>query len=180
MLASGSGVCRLAAIPAKRRGRSKEPTQQGRGGCKPDRWRDIGQSVRVNLSDEFGQLIRALSKMERQLSDSLRGIKSSADSVMVAAQDIANGDTDLSVRTEEQAASLEETAARMTQLTETDREAKLGQRPASQCSCHSCTRRCQRRQGGSARHGGHDRTDPWKFGQDFGNHWRDRGHRVPD
>ena len=68
---------------------------------------------------EFGELLDALGKMDRNLSDTVRGIKASTESVSVASREIASGNTDLSSRTEEQAASLEETAASMTQLTET-------------------------------------------------------------
>jgi methyl-accepting chemotaxis protein len=79
----------------------------------------LGIQIAVNSHDEFGQLLEALRKMEGRLSDTVRGIKASAQSVMVASQEIASGNTDLSARTEEQAASLEQTAASMTQLTHT-------------------------------------------------------------
>jgi methyl-accepting chemotaxis protein len=75
--------------------------------------------VVVDSRGEFGQLLEALKKMDEQLSDTVRGIKASTESVTVASREIASGNTDLSARTEEQAASLEETAASMTQLTET-------------------------------------------------------------
>ena len=71
--------------------------------------------------DEFGQLLLALQKMDRQLSDTVSGIKASSESVNVAAREIASGNADLSMRTEEQAASLGQTASSMTQLTETVR-----------------------------------------------------------
>ncbi|CAE6760573.1 hypothetical protein R69746_03374 [Paraburkholderia aspalathi] len=75
--------------------------------------------VVVDSGGEFGQLLEALKKMDQQLSQTVRGIKVSTESVAVASREIASGNTDLSARTEEQAASLEETAASMTQLTET-------------------------------------------------------------
>ena len=71
--------------------------------------------------DEFGQLLLALQKMDRQLGETVSGIKASSESVSVAAREIASGNADLSVRTEEQAASLGQTASSMTQLTETVR-----------------------------------------------------------
>jgi methyl-accepting chemotaxis protein len=79
----------------------------------------LENDVQIKSQDEFGQLLEALKKMDHQLSDTVRGIKASTESVTVASREIANGNTDLSARTEEQAASLEETAASMTQLTET-------------------------------------------------------------
>ncbi|MGN6667626.1 MAG: methyl-accepting chemotaxis protein [Trinickia sp.] len=76
---------------------------------------------RVDLTsrDEFGLLLESLKKMDQQLADTVRGIKASTESVTVAAVQIANGNQDLSSRTEQQAASLEETVASMTELTET-------------------------------------------------------------
>ncbi|MGX7004309.1 methyl-accepting chemotaxis protein [Caballeronia sp. KNU42] len=79
----------------------------------------LENQVVVDSGGEFGQLLEALKKMDQQLSDTVRGIKASTESVAVASREIASGNTDLSARTEEQAASLEETAASMTQLTET-------------------------------------------------------------
>ena len=79
----------------------------------------LDNRITVRTRDEFGRLLNALKLMDQQLSDTVRGIKSSAESVTVAAREIAAGNTDLSARTEEQAASLEETASSMTELTET-------------------------------------------------------------
>jgi methyl-accepting chemotaxis protein len=59
--------------------------------------------------------------MRRQLSGVVARIKTSAESISVAAGEIAQGNVDLSQRTEEQAASLEETAASMEELTSTVR-----------------------------------------------------------
>lgn len=79
----------------------------------------LDNRVVVDSRGEFGQLLEALGKMDGRLADTVRGIKTSTDSVTVASREIASGNLDLSARTEEQAASLEETAASMTQLTET-------------------------------------------------------------
>jgi methyl-accepting chemotaxis protein len=79
----------------------------------------LENQVVVDSGGEFGQLLEALQKMDQQLSDTVRGIKTSTESVAVASREIASGNTDLSARTEQQAASLEETASSMTQLTET-------------------------------------------------------------
>lgn len=78
--------------------------------------------ITVDVRGEFGLLLDALRIMDAKLSDTVRGIKASAESVTVASREIASGNLDLSARTEEQAASLEETAASMTQLTETVRQ----------------------------------------------------------
>jgi HAMP domain-containing protein len=77
----------------------------------------LENQIVVDSGGEFGLLLDALKKMDQQLSETVRGIKASTESVAVASREIASGNTDLSARTEEQAASLEETAASMTQLT---------------------------------------------------------------
>ncbi|MFM0179562.1 methyl-accepting chemotaxis protein [Paraburkholderia aspalathi] len=79
----------------------------------------LGNDIPNQSQDEFGQLLSSLKKMDQQLSDTIHGIKISAESVTVASREIASGNTDLAARTGQQAASLEETAASMTQLTET-------------------------------------------------------------
>jgi methyl-accepting chemotaxis protein len=79
----------------------------------------LGNDIQIKSQDEFGQLLSSLKKMDQQLGNAVHGIKTSADSVTLASREIASGNTDLSARTGQQAASLEETAASMTQLTET-------------------------------------------------------------
>ena len=81
----------------------------------------LDNTIDISSKDEFGVLLGALQKMDRQLSETIRGIKRSIDSVSLASKEIASGNLDLSSRTEEQAASLEETASSMTELTETVR-----------------------------------------------------------
>lgn len=80
---------------------------------------NLENQVSTGSKDEFGMLLKALSTMDHQLSDTVRHIKTSAESVMTASREIASGNADLSTRTEKQAVSLEQTAASMTELTET-------------------------------------------------------------
>ena len=58
-------------------------------------------------------LIHAMGRMRLALTDTVSQIKASADCVATATKEIAAGNINLSQRTEEQAASLEETAASM-------------------------------------------------------------------
>lgn len=81
----------------------------------------LDNQIRIDSKDEFGVLLDALQKMDVQLSETIRGVKRSIESVSLASKEIATGNLDLSSRTEEQAASLEETASSMTELTETVR-----------------------------------------------------------
>lgn len=76
--------------------------------------------VRIALADgDDRSLMASLEAMRARLTNIVTGIKSSAESISVAAGEIAQGNLDLSQRTEEQAASLEQTAASMEELTST-------------------------------------------------------------
>jgi len=71
--------------------------------------------------DETSQLIVAMQAMHDSICEMVNGVNVSASGVASASQQIAAGNLDLSGRTEQQAASLEETAATMDQLTSTVR-----------------------------------------------------------
>lgn len=79
----------------------------------------LDNRISASSRDEFGKLLDALRRMDAQLSRTVREIMASSETVSLAAHEIASGNVDLSARTETQAASLEETASSMTQLTET-------------------------------------------------------------
>ncbi|WP_240647970.1 methyl-accepting chemotaxis protein [Pararobbsia silviterrae] len=79
----------------------------------------LDNRIEHESKDEVGRLLDALARMDAQLSETIRGIRSSAELVTVAAHEISEGNTDLSARTEEHASSLEQTASSMTELTET-------------------------------------------------------------
>ena len=79
----------------------------------------LGEPVEVGVRDEVGQLIGTLKEMDSKLVSTVRGIRTSSDSVLVASGEIAMGNLDLSARTEQQAAALEQTAATMSEITET-------------------------------------------------------------
>jgi methyl-accepting chemotaxis protein len=67
--------------------------------------------------DEMAQLLTALQMMTSQLRQVVCRVRDTASGVTRTAQDIVNDQGDLSSRTEAQAASLEETAATMGELT---------------------------------------------------------------
>ena len=75
----------------------------------------------VYSGDEIGQLLSALHEMNDSLSTIVARVRYGADSIAQASSEIATGNLDLSSRTEQQAGSLEETAAAMEQLTATVR-----------------------------------------------------------
>ncbi|NML29346.1 methyl-accepting chemotaxis protein [Paraburkholderia antibiotica] len=66
-----------------------------------------------------GSILGAVAHMQRRLATTIGSIRESAESVSIASQQIASGNIDLSARTEGQAASLEQTAASMSELTQT-------------------------------------------------------------
>lgn len=69
--------------------------------------------------DDETSLLFSMAKMQTHLSDTISTIKTSSTTIADAARQIAEGNMDLSSRTEHQAASLQETAASMEQLTAT-------------------------------------------------------------
>ncbi|WP_348697265.1 methyl-accepting chemotaxis protein [Duganella fentianensis] len=80
---------------------------------------DLRTEVQVHGKDEIGELLGALKQMQSNLSDIVGKVREGTDSIYMASSEIAKGNLDLSGRTEEQASSLEETAAAMVELTST-------------------------------------------------------------
>ncbi|SDE75496.1 methyl-accepting chemotaxis protein [Massilia sp. PDC64] len=82
---------------------------------------DLGCRIEATAQDETGQLIAALAGMNDSLGRMVARIHDSAGAIRLGSAEIAAGNLDLSSRTERQAASLEETASAMEQLTATVR-----------------------------------------------------------
>ncbi|WP_321937015.1 MULTISPECIES: methyl-accepting chemotaxis protein [unclassified Paraburkholderia] len=82
---------------------------------------DLSVSVTMRPGDS-SSLLHALGEMRVQLTGIVANIQDSSGSILLAAREISQGNTDLSQRTEEQAASLGETATSMEQLTSTVRQ----------------------------------------------------------
>ncbi|WP_200894058.1 methyl-accepting chemotaxis protein [Xanthomonas sp. MUS 060] len=93
---------------------------------------DLSQRVDARYEGAFGQLADAANRTAAQLTTIVHGIQRSAESINTAAGEIASGNSDLSVRTEHQAASLEETAASMGELTSTVKQNADNARQANQ------------------------------------------------
>ena len=79
----------------------------------------LDHEIRSGGRDEVGILLGALQRMQAKLAEIVGSVRSGADSVSIAAQEIAQGNSDLSGRTEQQASALEQTAASMEQLAST-------------------------------------------------------------
>ena len=80
---------------------------------------DLTGTFETSRPDEMGQLMRALYQLNTNLHSILGDIRNNFGSMLTATANIANGNVDLSERTDSQAASLEETAASMEELTST-------------------------------------------------------------
>src|ERR1700709_1540128 len=80
---------------------------------------DLTNPVDTGRDNEMGALLRALEQMQQSLVETVTTVRASTESINVGATEIASGNNDLSIRTEQQAASLETTASSMEQITAT-------------------------------------------------------------
>jgi methyl-accepting chemotaxis protein len=79
----------------------------------------LDSRINVTSRDETGQLMQALSEMNDNLVRIVGQVRQGTDTIAAASTEIADGNLDLSNRTEQQASSLEETASAMEELTST-------------------------------------------------------------
>jgi methyl-accepting chemotaxis protein-1 (serine sensor receptor) len=107
---------------------------------------DLTGRIDARSSDEAGQLVSALSRMNASLGDVVTQVRNSAHAVASASSQVAAGTTDLSQRTEEQASSLEETAASMEELSSTVKQNADNARQADELA-RSASKRAE--QGGA-------------------------------
>ncbi len=83
---------------------------------------DLSGTIETQRSDDAGQLLRALQQMNANLRAIIGDVRANIDTIAVSTREIADGNMNLSSRTEAQAASLEETASSMVQLSATVRQ----------------------------------------------------------
>ena len=76
-------------------------------------------STHMNRSDEIGMTMRAISQLGLMFRWVIDDVRQQVHNAKVAASEIAQGNNDLSSRTEQAAASVEETAASMEQMSAT-------------------------------------------------------------
>jgi len=100
---------------------------------------DLSSKIEVHGTDEIGQLLGALKRMNDSLVGIVGKVRHSADSIATGSSEIAAGAADLSQRTEEQAANLEETAASMEELTATVVQNTETARQATQLAASAST-----------------------------------------
>ena len=80
---------------------------------------DLTQTLTSDRDDLIGQFTRALNQLNVNLRSIVRDARTEVDQMLVATREIADGNQDLSSRTESQASSLQQTAASMEEITGT-------------------------------------------------------------
>ncbi|QYF93594.1 HAMP domain-containing protein [Massilia sp. PAMC28688] len=92
---------------------------------------DLSTNIKVRGSDEIGMLLASLKHMHDNLGDIVGKVRAGTDAIAHASTEIADGNLDLSMRTEEQASALEETASAMEELTSTVKQTSASAGQAS-------------------------------------------------
>jgi aerotaxis receptor len=80
---------------------------------------DLTSTIEIQRDDEVGQLLAALRQTNINLHSIIGDVRANFDQISLATDEIADGNMDLSGRTESQASSLQQTASSMEQLTAT-------------------------------------------------------------
>jgi methyl-accepting chemotaxis protein-1 (serine sensor receptor) len=80
---------------------------------------DLTQKIDVSGRDEAAQLMQSIANMQGHLIDLISRVRQGSESVAIASAEIAQGNHDLSARTESQASALEQTSASMEELSST-------------------------------------------------------------
>jgi len=109
MLVFGRSLYANVALPLKQATRAARMMAGG----------DLTSSIAIQRDDEVGQLLAALRQTNINLHSIIGDVRANFDEISVATGEIADGNLDLSGRTESQASSLQQTAASMEQLTST-------------------------------------------------------------
>ena len=99
---------------------------------------DLRTTISVKSDDETGQLLQALKDMSASLQRIVLQVRGGAETIAVASDEIAQGNLDLSARTERQAGALEETASSMEELTSTVRQNADNATQASTLAVSAC------------------------------------------
>ncbi len=100
---------------------------------------DLTVEVTTSGGDELGQLLRAMDTMKNGLRNVVIRVRHGSEGVATASAEIAQGNHDLSARTEQQASALEETAASMEELSSTVKQNADNAKQASQLASSAST-----------------------------------------
>ena len=100
---------------------------------------DLSQKIDIEGKDEVALLMTALAEMSLSLVTVVASVRQGSEGVATASAEIAQGNNDLSSRTEQQASALEETAASMEELGSTVRQNADSARSANQLAMSAST-----------------------------------------
>nr|WP_315203554.1 methyl-accepting chemotaxis protein [uncultured Albidiferax sp.] len=98
---------------------------------------DLSVPIHADTRDETGKLLQALQNMQENLARVVADVRQGSDGVANASAEIAQGNSDLSGRTEQQASALEETAASMEELSSTVQQNADNARQAKQLAVNA-------------------------------------------
>ncbi len=99
---------------------------------------DLTGMIDTGRDDEAGRMMQALQTMNAALGDMVAGVRFSSADIATAAREIANGNLELSSRTEQQAAALEETAVSMAAMASSVRQNAAHALQANRLAGHAC------------------------------------------
>ena len=100
---------------------------------------DLTSDIDIQGTDEAARLLQALAAMRDNLARIVGEVREGSESVETASSEIAQGNHDLSARTEHQASALEETAASMEELSATVKQNADNARQANQLALTAST-----------------------------------------
>jgi methyl-accepting chemotaxis protein len=100
---------------------------------------DLTHEIDVKGNDEAARLLQALAAMRQNLARIVGEVREGSESVETASSEIAQGNHDLSARTEQQASALQETAASMEELNATVKQNADNARQANQLALTAST-----------------------------------------
>ena len=98
---------------------------------------DLSTKLRVQGNDELAAIGSGFNQFVAKIHGVLAQVRNSADGVALASAEIAQGNHDLSARTEHQASALEETAASMEELNSTVQQNADSARQANQLAVNA-------------------------------------------
>lgn len=100
---------------------------------------DLTNSISATGTDEVGVLLHSLSEMQSNLAKLVTNVRHGSEGVATASAEIAQGNNDLSTRTEQQASALQETASSMDGLGSTVKQNADAARQANQLAAAAST-----------------------------------------
>jgi len=100
---------------------------------------DLTHTIQISGKDETVELMTSIATMQNKLIDLVSHVRQGSEGVATASAEIAQGNHDLSARTESQASALEETAASMEELSATVKQNAAAAVQANQLARNAST-----------------------------------------